>query len=27
VQRDLRSTTFAGRQRRSDLGDSVLNPD
>ena len=26
VQRDLRSTTFAGRQRRSDLGDSVLNP-
>jgi len=26
VQRNLRSTTFAGRQRRSDLGDSVLNP-
>jgi transposase len=26
VQRDLRSTTFAGRRRRSDLGDSVLNP-
>jgi transposase len=26
VQRDLHSTTFAGRQRRSDLGDSVLNP-
>ena len=26
VQRDLRSTTFAGRKRRSDLGDSVLNP-
>jgi transposase len=26
VQRDLRSATFAGRQRRSDLGDSVLNP-
>src|SRR5207237_10929061 len=26
VQRDLRSTTFAGRKRRSDLGDSVLTP-
>ena len=26
VQRDLRSATFAGRQRRSDLGESVLNP-
>jgi transposase len=26
VQRDLRSTTFAGRKRRSDRGDSVLNP-
>src|SRR5215470_15917014 len=26
VQRALRSPTFAGRQRRSDLGDSVLNP-
>ena len=26
VQRDLRSTTFAGRKRRSDLGESVLNP-
>lgn len=26
VQRDLRSATFAGRQRRSDRGDSVLNP-
>jgi transposase len=26
VQRDLRSTTFAGRRRRSDLGDSGLNP-
>jgi transposase len=26
VQRDLRSTTFAGRKRRSDLGDSGLNP-
>ncbi|HSX78194.1 MAG TPA: ISL3 family transposase, partial [Candidatus Saccharimonadia bacterium] len=26
VQRDLRATTFAGRRRRSDLGDSVLNP-
>jgi transposase len=26
VQRDLRSATFAGRQRRSDLRDSVLNP-
>jgi transposase len=26
VQRDLRTTTFAGRRRRSDLGDSVLNP-
>jgi transposase len=26
VQRDLRTTTFAGRKRRSDLGDSVLNP-
>ena len=26
VQRDLRSATFAGRKRRSDLGDSVLNP-
>ncbi len=26
VQRDLRSASFAGRQRRSDLGESVLNP-
>ena len=26
VQRDLRTATFAGRKRRSDLGDSVLNP-
>src|SRR5262249_34708754 len=26
VQRDLRTTTFAGRRRRSDLGDSLLNP-
>jgi transposase len=26
VQRDLRTTTFAGRQRRSDYGDSVLTP-
>src|SRR5919108_612812 len=26
VQRDLRSPTFAGRKRRSDLGTSVLNP-
>jgi transposase len=26
VQRDLRSTTFAGRKRRSDRGDSVLSP-
>jgi transposase len=26
VQRDLRSPIFAGRKRRSDLGDSVLNP-
>lgn len=26
VQRDLRTTTFAGRKRRSDLGDSMLNP-
>src|SRR5882672_3695183 len=26
VQRDLRTTTFAGRRRRSDYGDSVLNP-
>ena len=26
VQRDLRSATFAGRKRRSDLGASVLNP-
>jgi transposase len=26
VQRDLRTTTFAGRKRRSDLGDSGLNP-
>ena len=26
VQRDLRSTTFTGRKRRSDRGDSVLNP-
>jgi transposase len=26
VQRDLRTATFAGRRRRSDLGDSVLNP-
>jgi transposase len=26
VQRDLRTATFAGRQRRSDRGDSVLNP-
>src|SRR4030095_9468765 len=26
VQRDLRSAIFAGRKRRRDLGDSVLNP-
>jgi transposase len=26
VQRDLRTTTFVGRRRRSDLGDSGLNP-
>jgi transposase len=26
VQRDLQSATFAGRKRRSDGGDSVLNP-
>jgi transposase len=26
VQRDLRSATFAGRRRRSDLGESGLNP-
>jgi transposase len=26
VQRDLRTATFAGRKRRRDLGDSVLNP-
>ena len=26
VQRDLRTTTFAGRKRRSDHGDSVLTP-
>ena len=26
VERDLRSATFAGRKRRSDRGDSVLNP-
>ena len=26
VQRDLRSATFAGRKRRSDRGDSALNP-
>jgi transposase len=26
VQRDLRRATFLGRKRRSDLGDSVLNP-
>jgi transposase len=26
VQRDLRTATFAGRKRRSDRGDSVLNP-
>ena len=26
VQRDLRSATFAGRKRRSDCGDSALNP-
>jgi transposase len=26
VQRDLRSATFAGRKRRSDLGESVLTP-
>ncbi len=26
VQRDLRTATFAGRKRRSDLGDSGLNP-
>jgi transposase len=26
VQRDLRRATYAGRKRRSDLGDSVLNP-
>ena len=26
VQRDLRNATFAGRQRRSDLGESILNP-
>jgi hypothetical protein len=27
VQHDLRSATFAGRRRRSDLGTSVLHPD
>jgi transposase len=26
VQRDLRNATVAGRKRRRDLGDSVLNP-
>jgi transposase len=26
VQRDLRTATFAGRRRRSDAGDSLLNP-
>jgi transposase len=26
VQRDLQTATFAGRQRRSDAGDSLLNP-
>ena len=26
VQRDLRTATFAGRKRRSDAGDSLLNP-
>src|SRR5262245_12649978 len=26
VQRDLQSAAFAGRKRRRDLGDSVLNP-
>ena len=26
VQRDLQTATFAGRKRRSDLGNSVLNP-
>ena len=26
VQRDLRSATFVGRKRRSDRGDSILNP-
>ena len=26
VQRDLRTATFAGRKRRSDLGESALNP-
>jgi AraC-like DNA-binding protein len=26
VQRDLRTTTFTGRQRRSDYGDSLLPP-
>jgi transposase len=26
VQRDLRTATFVGRRRRSDLGESVLNP-
>jgi transposase len=26
VQRDLRNATFAGRRRRSDLGETVLNP-
>jgi transposase len=26
VQRDLQTATFPGRKRRSDLGDSVLNP-
>jgi hypothetical protein len=26
VQRDLQTATFAGRRRRSDLSDSVLNP-
>jgi transposase len=26
VQRDLRTATFAGRKRRSDRGDSLLNP-
>jgi hypothetical protein len=26
VQRDLRTTTFAGRKRRSDCGHGVLDP-